>query len=392
MKSINILVVIILSLATTSCSKQTWEISTSSSCTMNEPINTDYSKAAPLQSIMDHYVQQGVPGISLAVYSNEGWWAGASGYSKIENKTLMQPCHLQYSQSVSKTYLSVAILKLYDGGRINLDEKITNYLPQDVISKISDADQITVRMLMNHTSGIPEYNDDADYVSYLLQHPLHVFTTSDYLNYIAGKPLLFTPGSKYKYVNTNYEVLALIGDYITGDHAKFIRDSIFTPLGLVNSYYHDDANYLNNPDLVNSYWDRYSNGAIENVSQMQQVNVASLIGDDGLIASPIDYVKFLKALFNDEIISQASLDQMLTFVKDDKGEEKYGLGIFHLVYNNHVVYGHGGGGIGAGCSLIYFPEENVYFFLSVNFGVIIDGPITDLIGDMQDEINDVLVP
>jgi D-alanyl-D-alanine carboxypeptidase len=109
-------------------------------------------------------------------------------------------------------------------------------------------------------------------------------------------------------------LLALIGDQITGDHAKFIRDEIFKPLGLEHSFYRDDANYLNQPDLVNSYWDRYSNSVLENCSEMQNVNVGSLIGDDGIIASPIDYIKFLKGLFDGELLSPSSMDQMLTFV------------------------------------------------------------------------------
>ena len=172
-------------------------------------------------------------------------------------------------------------------------------------------------MLLNHTSGIPEYNSQPAYVTYLLQHPLHTFSTMDYLNFIKGQSLQFTPGSKHQYTNTNYVLLALIGDQITGDHAKFIRDIIFVPLGLVNSFYREDENYLNKPELVNSYWDRYSNGVIENCSKMQQTNVASLIGDDGIIATPIDYIQFLKALFEGQILSQATMNQMLEFVKND---------------------------------------------------------------------------
>jgi len=381
----------LLLLILSSCSKQTLEINTAT-CTLDENINEQYSKAAVLQNILDKYTKGGLPGIAIAVYSSEGYWAGASGYSKIETQTPMQPCNLQYSQSVSKTYMAVAILKLYEEGKINLDEKITKYLPDDVISKVTGADQVTVRMLLNHTSGVAEYNDDPAYVSYLLQHPLHVFTTMDYLGYIEGDDLQFTPGSKYRYTNTNYELLALIGDQLTGDHAKYIRDEIFKPLGLMHTFYRDNANYLNQPDLVNSYWDRYSNGVIENCSQMQQINVASMIGDDGMIASPIDYVKFLKGLFDGELLSQPTMNQMLTFVKNDTGKYAYGygLGIHEDYYNQHIMYGHTGGGIGAGCDLEYLPDQNVYFFLAINIGTSINSPILEGATNLVDEIKKTL--
>jgi D-alanyl-D-alanine carboxypeptidase len=380
-------------LIASSCSKQAWDITTSTTCILDEDINMQHSKAAALQSIMDKYTKQGLPGVSIAIYSSEGYWAGASGFSKIETETPMQICHLQYSQSVSKTYMAVAILKLYEEGKINLDEKITAYLPQDVISKVTGADQVTVRMLLNHTSGVAEYNDKAAYVSYLIQHPLHVFSTMDYLEYIEGDDLQFTPGSKYRYTNTNYELLALIGDQITGDHAKYIRDEIFKPLGLMQTFYRDDANYLNKPELVNSYWDRYSNGVIENCSQMQQVNVGSLIGDDGMIATPVDYVKFLQGLFAGELLSPATMDQMLTFVKNDTGTYAYGygLGIHDDHYKQHTLYGHTGGGIGAACELEYVPDKNVFFFLAINMGTSINSPILDGVSKLRDEVLDVLV-
>src|SRR6185503_4533694 len=105
---------------------------------------------------------------------------------------------------------------------------------------------------------------------------------------IEGKPLTFVPGSKYSYRNTNYLLLALMTDAITGDHAKFISETIFAPLELSNTFYRHEAGYIDYPLLTNSYWDRYSDGAVENVSQMQRMNVSTLIGDDGIVTTPVD--------------------------------------------------------------------------------------------------------
>lgn len=389
MKYITLLIWITMA---SSCSKQSWEIA-GNSCILNENINTSYSKAAQLQQIMDKYTKLGIPGLAMAVYSPEGYWASASGLAKLESKTPMLPCHLQYSQSVAKTYMAVAILKLYEAGMIDLDERITRYLPSEVTQKVTGAESVTVRMLLNHTSGIAEYNDKPAYVSYLLQHPLHVFTTMDYLDYIDGADMKFEPGSKRSYTNTNYLLLALIGDQLTGDHARYIREQIFVPLGLINSYYREHADYLNKPELVNSYWDRYSNSVLENCSQMQMVNVGSLIGDDGIIATPLDYVRFLKGLFEGQLLAPATMDQMLTFVKNDTGKYSYGygLGIHNDPYKEHDEYGHTGGGIGAGCELGYLPDEQVYFFVGLNMGTIISSPVTSQAENIRSEILDVFL-
>jgi D-alanyl-D-alanine carboxypeptidase len=385
------IVFLALIISLSACQKDVWQTK-NSVCEVKEKFNTEHSKSKDLQQVMDKYVQKGLPGISIAMYSPEGYWLGAAGYAQIETQTLMQPCHLQYSQSVAKTYMAVAILKLYEEGKIDLDEKISKYLPQDIYSKITDADKISVRMLLNHTSGIPEYNSNPQYVSFLLQHPTYQFQPKDLFLFTANKPLQFEPTTKVRYTNTNYLLLAMIGDQLTGNHAKYIKEQILQPLGIVNTFYREDENYLNNPNLVNSYWDRYSNRVLENCSKIHQINVASMIGDDGIIATPLDYVNFLKALFEGKIISEASLNQMLVMQrKKPDATYGYGLGISEDVYKGFKHYGHSGGGIGAGCYLRYFPEKQTYFFVAINIGTSISSPILDDLAPIVDEILDIMI-
>jgi len=335
-----------------------------------------FSKADAITEQLHQIVMEGVPGVGMAVYSNdEGWWEDAVGYSKIEDQSPMKTCHLQYLQSVSKTYMSVAILKLHEQGKINLDEPMSLYLPAKYCKYITDADKITLRMLLNHTSGVPEYNSVPAYVSLLLQQPDHAFTAEDYLRYIDGKPLDFVPGSKFSYRNTNYVILALIADAIVGDHAKFITESIIKPLGLTHTFYRDAQGYPNYPDIPNTYWDRYSDGILENVSQLQRNNVASLIGDDGILTTPHEAVQFLKALIGGELIAPSSLEQMMTWVNDAKGHPTYGLGLDHSMFVGHKAYGHSGGGIGAGCQLYYFPDKDIYAFIGINLGTVTESPL-----------------
>ena len=168
MKSILLLAI---ALCLTACEKPSWEAPLRI-CVPNVTTNPNHALGERLQQVLDAYANKELPGISMAVASKEGLWAGSSGYAKIEDDVAMQPCHLLYGQSVAKTYMAVAMVKLMEEGRVDLSLPITNYLPKTVAAKIDRANEITVEMLLYQTSGIPEYNLHPDYVSGIFQHPL----------------------------------------------------------------------------------------------------------------------------------------------------------------------------------------------------------------------------
>jgi D-alanyl-D-alanine carboxypeptidase len=94
-------------------------------------------------------------------------------------------------------------------------------------------------------------------------------------------------------------LLALIADAVTGDHALLIQRSVLTPLGLKNTFYRNNAGYLHYPLLVDSYLDMYGTGSAENVSMMQQVSVACSKGDDGILSTLADAIRFMNGLDKD---------------------------------------------------------------------------------------------
>ena len=99
-----------------SCSKYVADFKTGNCSDLQQ--SSKYSKATELENALDELVQKGVPGVVLAVQSDEGYWATAKGYAKIEDQAPMQLCHLQYLQSISKTYMAIAILKLHEQGKL----------------------------------------------------------------------------------------------------------------------------------------------------------------------------------------------------------------------------------------------------------------------------------
>jgi len=362
-------------------------VKNAASCNLDVTINHSFSKAAVLDSLLKRYSMNGLPGATLAVFTEaEGWWAGAQGYARLENKTPMENCHLQYIQSVSKTYLAVAILQLKEKGKIDFEAPITKYLPLQYSRYIKNAESLTVRMLLNQTSGVPEYNSHPAFVSQVLMNPEKYFTANDCLKSIAAEELQFAPGSKYKYTNTNYLLLSLIADDITGDHAAFIKKNIFDPLHLKNTFYANNHSYLDGLNLPSSYWDVLNASRPADFSKLQQVTVASSKGDDGIVCTPVDAVKFLKGLMDGKLLNAASMQEMQDFVKDEKGNKRYGMGLFYFDLGGIPAYGHGGGGVGAGCGLIYIPSHKTYLFMATNIGVLIDGTLSKKADDLKTEI------
>jgi D-alanyl-D-alanine carboxypeptidase len=350
-------------------------------------LNREYSKAAAVQSIMKQYTGEGLPGAVIAIYTEkEGWWAHTEGYARTEDKTPMELHHLQYLQSVSKTYMATAILKLHEQDKIDLDAPMTAYLSAAYSQYIKNADKITVRMLLNHTSGVPEYISDPEYVSLVIQHPLTVPKIEDCLRYLADEEPQFPPDSRYKYTNTNFLLLAMIADTQTGDHAVYIDENILKPLGLKNTYYRNDPGYLDYENLVDSYWDVLNTGVPANVTLMQRANVASLKGDDGIVCTPTDAVLFLKGLMEGRLLKESSMEHMKTWVKNESGNPVYGMGLSYFAQGGIIGYGHGGGGIGAGCLLLYVPSKKTYVFIATNVGVLIAGKLPYKADAMKNKI------
>jgi len=348
--------------------------------------NPNHPKGQEVHPILKSLVENGCPGVSVAILDKDGWWLKSEGLSNIEEQLKMMDTHLHYLQSVTKTYMAVVILQLFEEGKLQLDDPIDQYLAPEVSKMIDRANEITIKMLLNHTSGISEYNFHPAYASTLLQYPETAFTAEDYIKFIDGKKLAFEPGSQYSYRNTNYVLLALIADSITGDHSVYIEENIFKPLGLQHTYYRISDEKLNGETLSSSYWDRYSDGVLENISHTQKQNVSYMVGDDGIVTTTKEAILFLKGLLDGKLLQESTLQLMMTWVNNREGKPVYGLGLGHGDVLGHTYYGHSGGGIGAGCELRYFPETNRYMFIAINIGTVTYSPLHIKLEEMRNKL------
>lgn len=316
------------------------------------------------QAIVDEYVGRGLPGLAVLVRTRqEGTWIGTGGFARIEDRTPVRSGSLFHSASMCKTYTATAILMLQDQGLVDLDVAIDRYLPDDIADRIANGHTATVRHLLSHSSGIPNY----DMVRPWWNNPL-VVSWQDELESVFDRPAEFTPGSRFEYCNTNYKLLAVIIDQLTGSHADFFSERIFHPLGLDNTYYKNEARRGAPPDLVDVYFDRFGDGYLENGgSLITTIEYNHAYGDGGMIADVADYARFIEAVLSGKLLRPGSIAEMTTPAFPENSW-LYGLGIEIQETNHGYAFGHGGRGFAGSAEMHHLPDAGVTICFATNYG------------------------
>ena len=187
---------------------------------------------ATVQEQVDNAMGHGLDGIIVYVdKKGRELEFYAAGWKNRENKVPADPYALFKIASISKLYIAAAAAKLISEKRLSLDKTLANYLPE-LTGRIENADQITLRMLLQHRSGIPNFTDDPKFPWF------KPFTkTSEILNLVLDKPADFKPDGRYRYSNTNYLLIGDILDKTLGySHRQYIKKQILDTLGLTHTY------------------------------------------------------------------------------------------------------------------------------------------------------------
>src|SRR4051794_5663922 len=165
------------------------------------------------------------PGGILHVRSVKlGRWTGVAGLGRVAPAVPMRPGDRFRAGSIMKPFVSVVVLQLVERGRLSLDARLPEVLPADVVGRFPTAPDITIRMLLSHRSGIPEWDLPAQ-DEYAARHPAHVWTIAEILDLAAAKPPVFAPGTAYSYCNTEYNLLGLIIDRVTAHGGRKSPDA-----------------------------------------------------------------------------------------------------------------------------------------------------------------------
>lgn len=305
---------------------------------------------------------------------NEVLKAGAQGYHTFDTEKKLSLKQQMPVASTTKSMTAVAILKLQEKGLLNVNDLVMDRLPKQDKNP-AWAGKVTIHHLLTHTSGVAEY---------FMKMPIninqsHRAINKDILNYALSNDLSFEPGSEYNYCNTNFVLLGLIIENVSGmSVAKFFQEELFNPLGMKHTKLaslQDAIKLQTMPPYFVQMPQRYfvtpngTNKPVINAPPKSYVMVP--YADGGVVSTASDLVKWQQAIHNKKIISEETYKLMTT--KYYKAYEKtgvnnyigYGLFISELE-NGEVVYHHAGRAIAIRSESGYIPSKNVYFSVLSN--------------------------
>jgi D-alanyl-D-alanine carboxypeptidase len=296
------------------------------------PAGAAAALAAALKSASKGVDAPGAQG--AVVVCGQPYWTGSTGVTVVGTHDLVSNATRFVLASTTKTITAAMVMTLVQSGRLSLATPLSRFYPQ-----LPDASRITVRMLLNMTSGLPEYFDNATISNIIDNDPAHVWTRNEITSALATMKLQFAPGTQYSYTDSNFVVLGGIIEQLTGMTIEnYFTKTISTPAGMTQStftYYPKDSDEFAHP------YDQNSNGSLSD-QWTPGLGISSdywgpVWTDGGIASTAGDLARFGNALFRERLVDAASLATMTMMGKYD-----YGLGIFDQYYDGHRWLGHNG--------------------------------------------------
>lgn len=351
-----------------------------------------HPKGAIMQNIIDKYIKKGLPGISLMVTNKDGSWVGVGGYSSLEDGIKYKPCHISKVASITKFMVGTLVFKLMEDsvnsnlGYNDLDKPLTKWINGDILKKIENGKDATLRQCLNHSSGIYDIIIDSDFYLGVLNNPNKRWTQEELLKFVYGKPANFKPGDTALYSNTNTLLVSMVIEKASGKpHDKLMREKLWTPLGMFDTYYQGRENL---PSYVaQGYFDLYNKEQLTNVSN---IIPGSGNGYGGVFSNVYDLQIFIEnVLVKKTVLSDKSLNIMQTYGPPDE-INNYGVGIMKKFNDRGTNFGigHSGRDLGYSADLFYFPLNQFYINFFVNYGTDSDSYLRQVFRDFENEVID----
>jgi len=321
------------------------------------------------QQLIDDAVTDIVPGIVLLVETPQDKFLGSSGLSDKETFTPMTTQVLMPNGSAGKKLTALLAAMLEYDGLLNLEDTINTWLPDTLLSQIENSDEMTLRQLLNHTSGVYDYLDDEIILNFFeaIQNDTDSLKTDSFaLQFALNQPAYFLPGKGFEYSNTGYLLAGLIMDKVLGaHHSTAMRDRIFTPFSLEASHYGGVEKSLG--DIISGYYTEDDGNVINTKTWYENIGVA----DAPLVSNVEDMAQILKVIISDESLVTPEIKEILfgesNLIYTDDGDF-YGLGIFKTTLNGKTVYHHNGLEIGYSTTNIYIQETQTSITAFFNCG------------------------
>ncbi|MFD5947191.1 serine hydrolase domain-containing protein [Streptomyces collinus] len=316
-------------------------------------------------------VADGVPGVTLTVRRGHGTWAATAGVGNLETgKPRSVRDHYRIA-SISKTFVATVVLQLEAEGRLSLDDTVEKWLPGAVRGNGHDGRRITIRQLLNHTSGIFDYLEDPGFqqkymtAAGFMKHRFDEAAPEDLLAVAMANKPYFRPGTSFAYSNTNYLLAALVIEEATGnDYGDEIDRRIIAPLHLTSTSVPTTRVTLPRPGSR-----AYSKLAGETTGptyDVTELNPRLAYASGQMVSSSADLTRFYSALLGGRLLPREQLKKMRTTVESSRETSRYGLGLVDRKLGCGVhVWGHDGGIYGSNSDVV--TTEDGRHSLAVNF-------------------------
>ncbi len=319
----------------------------------------DQPEADPSQADIDSFVrkqmrEQRIPGLSLAVtIDNELIFTKGYGMANVELRAPAVAESVYEVASLTKQFVAVAVLMLAQDNKLSLDDPVSRLLPEAPPAW----EKITVRHLLTHTSGIPDYDDAGQPLE-----PRREYTEDELVRLAAKLPTKFAPGLRWNYSNTAYVLLGIIVHRVSGvPYGEFLRTRVFSRLhmGNTNVNRHDDLL----PFRANGY--RLDAGLLKNQEYLAETQCAT--GDGGLVSTVVDLAKWDAAIQSGALLPPGTWEQVFRPVTLNSGKTfPYGFGWFIREQSGHPYYEHSGHLQGYASHILRFPYSRVSVIVLAN--------------------------
>ena len=291
-----------------------------------------------LKLVAESLVARGAPGAVVVVRDQAGVRGYAAGYANLAAKQRMTPVARFRIGSLTKTFVATVVLQLAGEARLGLDDPVERWLP----GLVPGGAQITLRRLMNHSSGLFNYTEDANFWAAARLQPRRVWAPQELVRVGTAHPPLFAPGTSWSYSNTNYIVLGLVVEAVTQRPlAQELEQRIFGPLGL------SATSLPSRPPMPAPFAHGYvprGSDVVPGTFKGKRFDATTTFDPSwiwaagGIVSNGVDLTRFYAALLAGQLLSPGLFAEMTaTF-----GDSGYGLGLEREQLPCGTVWGHFG--------------------------------------------------
>lgn len=329
----------------------------------------DATEVRDTGAVIDGFVSDGAPGAMAYVRHGQATWRVSSGTREVGTDRPIRPRDRVRVASNTKMFTAAVVLQLVAEGRFGLDDSVERHLPGLVAGTGYDGDAITVRQLLQHTSGMAEYVEDVLADPEAADHP---WEAVDLVHIGLSHPPLFAPGTGWGYSNTGYLVLGMIVEAVTGnDIGTEITDRLIEPLRLRDTSYPRAGDRSIPGPHAHGYF-AFPGRPVADVTELEPSIPGAAAA---LISTGPDLTRFVRALLAGRVLPPAQLAEMRTTVPAEGAD--YGLGIREIPLPcGGVAWGHAGNMPGFD-SFTAATEDGRSVFVVVN-GHLADDSVADV--------------